>query len=72
MTYNLEFMRLRVVARVAVRRSTPLIEKWWEEVRKAAEWITTSITPTADRELGALFRRFGTTLPRLVLEIREK
>jgi DNA-binding transcriptional LysR family regulator len=28
-----------------------------------AEWITTSITPTADKELGALFKRYGLSEP---------
>jgi LysR family transcriptional regulator, regulator of abg operon len=32
-----------------------------------AGWITTSITPTADKELGALFRRYGLSEPTLAL-----
>jgi DNA-binding transcriptional LysR family regulator len=32
-----------------------------------AEWITTSITPKAEKELGALFRRHGLPEPRLAL-----
>jgi DNA-binding transcriptional LysR family regulator len=32
-----------------------------------AEWITTSITPTADKELGALFKRHGLSEPKLAL-----
>ena len=32
-----------------------------------AEWITTSITPTADKELGALFKRYGLSEPKLAL-----
>jgi LysR family transcriptional regulator, regulator of abg operon len=32
-----------------------------------AEWITTSITPKAERELGALFKRHGLPEPRLAL-----
>jgi DNA-binding transcriptional LysR family regulator len=33
----------------------------------AAEWITTSITPTAEKELGALFNRYGLSEPKLAL-----
>ena len=32
-----------------------------------AEWITTSITPTADKELGDLFRRYDLSEPKLAL-----
>jgi LysR family transcriptional regulator, regulator of abg operon len=32
-----------------------------------AEWITTSITPKAEKELGALFKRHGLAEPKLVL-----
>jgi LysR family transcriptional regulator, regulator of abg operon len=32
-----------------------------------AEWVTTSITPQAEKELGALFRRYGLPQPRLAL-----
>ena len=32
-----------------------------------AEWITTSITPTADKEFGALFKRYGLPEPKLAL-----
>jgi DNA-binding transcriptional LysR family regulator len=31
------------------------------------EWITTSITPTADKELGVLFKRYGLPTPKLAL-----
>jgi LysR family transcriptional regulator of abg operon len=32
-----------------------------------AEWITTSITPKAEKELGALFKRHGLVEPKLAL-----
>jgi LysR family transcriptional regulator, regulator of abg operon len=37
-----------------------------------AGWITTSITPTADKELGALFRRYGLSEPTLALRSQSR
>jgi LysR family transcriptional regulator, regulator of abg operon len=35
-----------------------------------AEWITTSITPKAEKELGVLFRRYGLPEPTLALRVQ--
>ena len=36
----------------------------------SAEWITTSITPKAEKELGVLFRRYGLPEPTLALRVQ--
>src|ERR1700679_1459728 len=52
---------------VLCRSKHPLAQATSLKDLVGAEWITTSITPRAEKELGALFKRYGLSEPKLAL-----
>jgi LysR family transcriptional regulator of abg operon len=53
---------------VLCRSKHPLVNAISLQELQDAEWITTSITPKAENEIGDLFKRYGLREPRLALQ----